>query len=296
MQQIAIRDSLQPLFREISRYPLLSREEERELALRYYEDKDMEAAKKLVTSNLRFVVKLAYEYEKYGFPLADLIQEGTLGLMKAVQKYDPYKGSRLITYAAWWIKAYINSYIMRSWSLVKIGTTQAQRKLFQKLSKKKNTLNIREGDLREDDIKKLAIAFDVTEGDVIDMEIRTVNRDVSLDKPYVEDSSASYMDFMESKDPTQEEVLEAVEADGLMREGLASGLEVLTPRERYIIERRFQDENPMKLRELGEELNISKERVRQVESGALLKLRAAIGDCLNPRDAHGDTYTTAHYA
>lgn len=295
MQQLARRDSLHAFFSEISRYPLLNREEERELALRYFESKDTEAAKKLVTSNLRFVVKLAYEYEKYGFPLADLIQEGTLGLMKAVQKYDPYKGLRLITYAAWWIKAYINAYIMRSWSLVKIGTTQAQRKLFQKLSKKKHALDIGEGDLREDGIKRLATAFDVTEGDVIDMEVRTANRDVSLDKPYVENSTASYIDLMESKDPTQEEVLEAFEADGLMRGGLTSGLEVLTPRERYVIERRFQDENPMKLRELGEELNISKERVRQIESGALLKLRTAIGDYLNSRDAR-DTYTTAHYA
>ncbi len=293
MRQIAKRDSLHIFLKEISKYPVLSAEEERELARRYYEEKDLEAAKKLVTSNLRFVVKIASQYEKYGFPLVDLIQEGALGLMNAVKRYDPYKGTRLISYAIWWIKAYIYNYIMRSWSLVKIGTTQAQRKLFQKMSRKKHELNIEGGrELKEEEIARLAEAFDVTEGDIIDMELRTSSRDLSLDSPATEDSSLTYLDMLEYQGPSHEQVLESAEMDKLTRQALADGMEILTPRERYVIEKRYNTDNPMKLRELGCELNISKERVRQIESSALLKLRTAITKRLNQENT---VDLTTHY-
>jgi len=145
MREVAVRDSLTIFLKEIEKYPILSREEENALAVRYYEDKDFEAARKLVVSNLRFVVKVASEYVTYGFPLLDLIQEGAIGLMQAVKKFNPYRGYRLISYAVWWIRARIHNFIMKSWSLVKIGTTQSQRKLFQKLGRGKKRLKIVKG-------------------------------------------------------------------------------------------------------------------------------------------------------
>ncbi len=236
----------------------------------------MEAANTLVVSNLRFVVKIAREYLSYGFPLSDLVQEGTIGLMKAVKKFDPYKGYRLISYAVWWIRAGIQNHIMKFWSHVKIGTTQAQRKLFHKIGKAKKELNIENSEMTEQEIGKVADLFGVKDKDVIDMEIRMASRDFSLDSTSKEDSTATYLDALSDTRATQEELLESIEANELANEGIREGLERLSPREQKVIESRYFKNPPDKLRELGEELGISKERVRQIEVGALGKLKSVV--------------------
>jgi RNA polymerase sigma-32 factor len=276
MQQIAIRDSVDLFLKEVERYPLLSREEEYQLALKHFENNDIEAAKKLVVSNLRFVIKIANEYVSYGFPVSDLIQEGTIGLMQAVKRFNPHKGYRLISYAVWWIKARIHNFIMSSWSLVKIGTTQAQRKLFQKIGNVKKKLNIEKDKLESEDLKVVADSFGVKEKDVLNMEIRLASRDFSLDKNISDDESLTYIDSLPDYRKNQEEIVEQREINELTYEGLQKGLERLSEKQRYIIEERFISSPPKKLRELGEELAISKERVRQIETEALNKIRSVI--------------------
>ncbi|HEX9665489.1 MAG TPA: RNA polymerase factor sigma-32 [Thermodesulfobacteriota bacterium] len=276
MQQIAVRDSVDLFFKEVERYPLLSREEEYRLALKHFENNDIEAAKKLVVSNLRFVIKIANEYVSYGFPVSDLIQEGTVGLMQAVKRFNPHKGYRLISYAVWWIKARIHNFIMSSWSLVKIGTTQAQRKLFQKIGKAKKKLNIEKDKLESEDLKVVADSFGVRENDVLNMEIRLASRDFSLDKNIGDDESLTYIDSLADYRKNQEEIVEQRETNELTYEGLQKGLDKLSEKQRYIIEERFISSPPKKLRELGEELGISKERVRQIETEALNKIRSVI--------------------
>jgi RNA polymerase sigma-32 factor len=282
VQELALRDPLTVFLREIERYPVLTREEEYDLAVRYYEDGDFEAAKKLVVSNLRFVVKIASEYLSYGYPLLDLAQEGTLGLMRAVKKFNPYKGYRLISYAVWWIRARIHNFIMKSWSIVKIGTTQAERKLFQKLNRAKRQLSIIEGGGSADgDLRKIADLFDVKEKDVINMEMRMASRDFSLDAASGDDESLTYLDAVEDCRANQEEIIESVQENELTQEGLQRGLQVLSPRERQIVEKRYFSDTPYKLRELSDELGISKERVRQIEAQALKKLRKSIENRLH---------------
>lgn len=276
MQQIAVRDSVDLFFKEVERYPLLSREEEYRLALKHFENNDIEAAKKLVVSNLRFVIKIANEYVSYGFPVSDLIQEGTVGLMQAVKRFNPHKGYRLISYAVWWIKARIHNFIMSSWSLVKIGTTQAQRKLFQKIGKAKKKLNIEKDKLESEDLKVVADSFGVRENDVLNMEIRLASRDFSLDKNIGDDETLTYIDSLADYRKNQEEIVEQRETNELTYEGLQKGLDKLSEKQRYIIEERFISSPPKKLRELGEELGISKERVRQIETKALNKIRSVI--------------------
>lgn len=276
MQQIAVRDSVNFFLKEVERYPLLSREEEYQLALKHYEENDIEAAKKLVVSNLRFVIKIANEYISYGFPVSDLIQEGTIGLMQAVKRFNPHKGYRLISYAVWWIKAKIHNFIMSSWSLVKIGTTQAQRKLFQKIGKAKKKLNIEKDKLGPEDLKSVADSFGVREKDVLTMEIRLASRDFSLDKHIGEDESSTYIDSLPDYRKNQEEIVEQRAADELTYEGLKQGVDKLSEKQRCVIEGRFISSPPKKLRELGEELGISKERVRQIEREALNKIRSVI--------------------
>lgn len=281
MRELAIRDLQNIFLREIEAYPLLSREEEHELAIRYREDGDFESAKRLVVSNLRFVVKIASEYISYGFPLLDLIQEGALGLMQAVKKFNPYRGYRLISYAVWWIRAKIHNFIMKSWSIVKIGTTQAQRKLFQKLSRAKKQLNIMDAELTDGSLKKVADLFGVKEQDVLSMEMRVASRDFSLDNVSTDDETITYLDSVSDDRANQEELVESMQVAELTQEGLQTGLEKLSPRERYVIERRYLSSPPMKLRELGNEMEISKERARQIEVQALKKLRSVIENRLN---------------
>ncbi len=276
MKALAVREPLGIFLKELEKYPVLSKEEEYGLAVRYYEENDLEAANKLVVSNLRFVVKIASEYVSYGFPLPDLIQEGTIGLMKAVKKFNPYKGYRLISYAVWWIRAKIQNHIMKFWSHVKIGTTQAQRKLFHKIGRAKKELDIHNEDMTEKDIRKVADLFGVKEKDVIDMELRMASRDFSLDSASKEDSSMTYLDAVTDGRSNQEDLVESLESTELAREGLRSGLKKLSPREKRVIESRYLSSPQGKLRELGDELGISKERVRQIEVQALKKLRGEV--------------------
>jgi RNA polymerase sigma-32 factor len=276
MKAVAVREPMGVFLKEVEKYPVLSKEEEYSLAVRYYEDDDLEAANKLIVSNLRFVIKIASEYISYGFPLGDLVQEGAVGLMKAVKKFNPYKGYRLISYAVWWIRAKIQNHIMKFWSHVKIGTTQAQRKLFHKIGRAKKDLDIRHDELTETDVRKVAEFFGVKDKDVIDMELRMASRDFSLDTSLTEDDSMTYLDTVADADSNQEVVLETLEQSELAREGLEQGLKKLTPREKRVIERRYLSTPQGKLRELGDELGISKERVRQIEVQALKKLRGEV--------------------
>ena len=276
MNAIAVREPLSIFLKEIDKHPVLNKEEEYKLAVEYYEQKDLDAANTLVVSNLRFVVKIAREYLSYGFPLSDLVQEGTIGLMKAVKKFDPYKGYRLISYAVWWIRASIQNHIMKFWSQVKIGTTQAQRKLFHKIGKAKKELNIESSEMTEQDVSKVAELFGVKDKDVIDMEFRMASRDYSLDSTSTEDGTVTYLDTLSDKRANQEEILESIETNDLANEGIKEGFEQLTLREQKVIESRYLKNPPDKLRELGEELGISKERVRQIEVQALKKLKGAV--------------------
>lgn len=276
MNAIALKEPLNIFLKEIEKYPVLSKEEEYKLALSYYEKKDLEAANTLVVSNLRFVVKIAREYLSYGFPLSDLVQEGTIGLMKAVKKFDPHKGYRLISYAVWWIRAGIQNHIMKFWSQVKIGTTQAQRKLFHKIGKAKKELNIENNEMTEQEVRKVAELFGVKDKDVLDMEFRMASRDYSLDATSTEDNTVTYLDVLSDGKANQEKIIETIESNELASEGIKNGFNKLSPREQKVIESRYLKNPPEKLRELGEELGVSKERVRQIEVHALKKLKGAV--------------------
>ena len=278
---LALNTPFNMFMREVDSHPLLSKEEEYNLAVNYYENKDLDAANRLVLSNLRFVIKIAGEYKSYGFPIMELVQEGTIGLMHAVKKFNPYKGYRLISYAVWWIKARIHNHIMKFWSNVKIGTTQAQRKLFQKLSGAKRKLNIQSGRLTEEDVSKLAKHFNVKQKDVVEMELRNASRDFSLDQNVSGDESLNYLDIVEDESQNQEDLVESLEHSNVALEGVKKGMETLSDRERKIINERFYSETPKKLHQLGEELGISKERVRQIEKTALQKLQKSVNSELN---------------
>ena len=281
MKALALNTPLRMFLKEVDNYPLLSKQEEYDTAVDYYENGDLEAANRLVLSNLRFVIKIAGEYKSYGFPLMDLIQEGTLGLMHAVKKFNPYKGYRLISYAVWWIKARIHGHIMKFWSNVKIGTTQAQRKLFQKLGSAKRKLNITSSKMSEEDITKVAAHFGVKEKDVVEMELRHASRDFSLDQNIENDSGTDYIDVLPDNGINQEQLVQDIEFKNIANEEIQKGLEDLNERERKVIEERFYLENPKKLHELGAELGVSKERVRQIEKSALKKLHKNMKNIVN---------------
>ncbi len=269
--------SLELYLAEINRFPLLSVDEEQELARRFRDRGDTRAAHRLVTANLRFVVKVSYEYRSYGFRMADLIQEGNIGLMKAVQKFDPDKGIRLISYAVWWIRAYIQNYILKSWSLVKLGTTQAQRKLFFSLARTKRELDkdsVEQGaDSDGHDALKVAHKLRVKPGEVREMEQRMDGRDLSLDAPLGEDGSHTHVDFVASPGPSQDEELSGVQEQRMVSGRVVEALAHLDVRERYIIEQRVMSDRPLTLKELGEHFGFSRERARQLEIRAKEKLR-----------------------
>jgi RNA polymerase sigma-32 factor len=269
----ALTDSIERYLAEISNYPILSREEEYELAMRYKKYGDLEAARKLVVSNLRFVVKIANEYKGYGLNIMDLIQEGNIGLMQAVKRFDPTKGYRLISYAVWWIRAYIQNYIIRTWSLVKIGTTQAQRKLFYKLRSTKQKMEMTEETLDPEAYKNLAEELGVSDESVIEMDQRMGGKDLSLDTEVNEEGETTHLDFLVDETSNQEEVITKVEEEEKLKKGLQIALRSLKDRERFIIENRILREKPLTLEELGQKLNLSRERVRQIESAALKKIR-----------------------
>ena len=267
-QLIPVASSFSLYMTEIKRFPLLKPEEERKLAFQYHDHGDLEAAHKLVVSNLRFVVKIVSEYSGYRMKKMDLIQEGNLGLMTAVKKFDPKRGYRLISYAVWWIRAYIQDYIMRSWSLVKIGTTQLQKRLFYKLSKIKGLLN---GD--EVDREAMRALMDGQEDDekVRALCERLSQRDLSLFLT-INDGDTTYMDMLVSDD-NQEKALIDLDEQQMLQEKVREALSLLTKRERQVVEGRFFSGSAKTLQEVGNGLGISRERVRQLENNAKKKLK-----------------------
>lgn len=268
-------DTFEQYMVEVNRFSLLSAEEEYALGVRHLHDGDMEAAHRLVCANLRFVVKVANEYRGYGLRLLDLIQEGNIGLMMAVKKFDPTRGTRLITYAVWWIRAYIQNYIMRSWSLVKIGTTQMQRKLFFKLAQTRSALRNLTGGAQDDEVAR---ELEVTEQAVLEMSQRMRGRDTSLDVELAEGEGYTLLNTLADERQNQEELLLADEEQQLRAESTRTALATLRPRERQIIEARILAESPTTLQELADEFGISRERVRQIEQNALHKLRDVLAE------------------
>lgn len=278
---VATCDSLSVFMREMEKHPLLSKEEEYALAVRYYENEDLEAANKLVVSNLRFVVRIASEYRSYGFPMMDLVQEGSIGLMRAVKKFNPYKGYRLISYAVWWIRVRIQNHIMKFWSNVKIGTTQTQRKLFQRIEGAKRKLGITATSMEDDDISRLADHFGVKEEEISEMQVRASKRDLSLsESPAGDDSSATYAELLPDPSDNQEQVLGELGFHSLARENLREALDTLSERQKKVISERYFTEPPRKLHEIARDLGVSQERVRQIQAESIGKLRGYMAEKL----------------
>ena len=248
----------------------LSADREFELAVKFKESGDVEAAHELVVSHLPFVVKIAFKYRHYMLPVQDLIQEGSIGLMKAVKRFDPYKGFRLVSFAVWWVKAYIKNFILKSWNLVKLGTTQAQRKLFFRIG---DIGQQKDEKSRSERIDKLAEELNVTSDDVIEVEARVKARDWSLDEPLGEDRHFTAMEMLEDKSDDQETRMMSLESDRDLCEATDKALRRLDERERFIVEKRFMDDSPWTLQRLGEHFGTSRERMRQIEKRALGKLR-----------------------
>jgi len=259
---------------EINRFSLLTAEEEFKLAVRLKKYNDVAAAEKLIVSNLRFVVKIAHEYRNYGFKLSDLIQEGNIGLIHAVKKFDPYKGYRLISYAVWWIRAYIQNYLMKSWSIVKIGTTQAQRKLFFKLNQTRKELESMSK--KNPEFSEIATSLGVKDAEVAEMDLRMGSRDVSLNEIINDESSDSHIDFLAYEGDDQEVSLIKEEEKSLVQRDIAGALANLNERESYIILNRVMADDPKTLQEIGIKYNISRERARQIEKQALKKMQLAL--------------------
>ncbi|RKH21064.1 sigma-70 family RNA polymerase sigma factor [Corallococcus praedator] len=273
-------DSLSTYLSEINQYPLLSPQEEQALS-RSFRAGDLSAGHHLVTSNLRFVVKVAYEYRSYGLKMSDLIQEANIGLMKAVQKFDPEKGIRLISYAVWWIRAYIQNYVLRNWSLVKLGTTQAQRRLFFSLARTRRELEkLGAGDGHIVNAEEIARKLNVKPTEVREMEQRMGGRDLSLDAPVGEDGDATHLDFVESEAASHADEVADRQQAGLTRTLVQRALTRLDPRERFIIEQRVMSDSEMTLSELGEHFGFSRERARQLEIRAKDKLKAELANLM----------------
>ncbi len=262
---------------EIKKFPMLTAEEEYMLAKRYKEHGDSDAAHKLVTSHLRLVAKIAMGYRGYGLPVTDLISEGNVGIMQAVKRFDPEKGFRLSTYAMWWIRAQIQEYVLHSWSLVKIGTTAAQKKLFFNLRKIKNQLtSINSGNLSPENVREIATRLDVKEGEVMDMENRLFTSDQSLNVKLGEEHDTEWQDLIEDKQETHDRIIENKDELDYQRNLFSKAFEVLNEREKEIIKLRKLSENPLKLEDLSKKYKISRERVRQIEERALEKLQKEI--------------------
>ncbi len=278
---------------EIRRFPMLEPQQEYMLAKSWREHGDRDAAHKLVTSHLRLVAKIAMGYRGYGLPISEVISEGNVGLMQAVKRFEPEKGFRLATYAMWWIRASIQEYILRSWSLVKMGTTAAQKKLFFNLRKAKSQISaLEEGDLRPDQVKQIATKLGVTEQDVVDMN-RRLSGDASLNAPLRDDGdSGEWQDWLADDRQDQESVLVESEELDNRRTALSGALSVLNPRERRIFEARRLAEDPITLEELATEFGVSRERVRQIEVRAFEKVQKAVVDRV--RDLEASEAEPAH--
>ncbi len=274
---VAPEGNLSRYLQEIRKFPMLAPDEELDLSRRWRDNQDTEAAHKLVTSHLRLVAKIAMGYRGYGLPVGELISEGNVGMMQAVKRFDPDRGFRLATYAMWWIRAAIQEYILHSWSLVKMGTTAAQKKLFFNLRRLKGQMQaIEDGDLKPEQVGKIAKALDVSEQDVVSMNRRLAAPDHSLNAPVRADSEGEWQDWLVDEGESQETVLAQHEELTGRRALLGGALKTLNDRERHIlIERRLKD-NPTTLEELSQQYNISRERVRQIEVRAFEKLQKSM--------------------
>ena len=274
---VPVDGGLSQYFQQVFKFPVLKAEEEYMLAKRWKEHGDVEAAHELVTSHLRLVAKIAMSYRGYGLPVADLVSEGNIGLMKAVRKFEPERGFRLSTYAMWWIRAAITEYILKSWSLVKLGTVAAQKKMFFSLRKLKGRLKIMDnGELSPDQAALLAKELNVSESDVIGMNRRLAARDLSLNAPVAEDNGTEFQDTLVDETPSPETLLADGEELNYRKGLLRDAMQVLPARERHILTERRLKDDPVNLEELGKTYGISRERVRQLEVRALEKVTNAI--------------------
>ena len=276
-------DPLARYMQEVSRHPVLSREEEHQLAVRYTQTGDLDAAYRLVASNLRLVVKIAYEYRRAAFSVLDLIQEGNVGLMNAVKKYDPFKGVKLSTYAAWWIRAYILRFVMDNWRMVKLGTTQAQRKLFFNLRKEQQKLAA-EG--FESGPRLLAERLHVTEREVEEMDQRLGGDELSIDTPVSDEGSGTWGDRLSLPAPAADDALGDEQVKRVLREELEALGKTLDGKERFIFEKRMTAEEPMTLQEIGNEFGVSRERARQIEAKLVKQLRTRMQERMPDFAAH----------
>tara|TARA_B100000530_G_scaffold24021_1_gene15352 strand:+ start:19 stop:873 length:855 start_codon:yes stop_codon:yes gene_type:complete len=262
---------------QIKKFPILTADEEYMLAKRYKEYGDTEAAHKLVTSHLRLVAKIAMGYRGYGLPVTDLISEGNVGIMQAVKKFDPERGFRLATYAMWWIRAQIQEYVLHSWSLVKIGTTAAQKKLFFNLKKLKNQLSsIDSGDLSPENAREIANRLNVKEAEVLDMNNRLFSGDQSLNIQVGNEGDAEWQDMLVDSNDTQDNIIANTDELLYRKKIFEKAIKVLNDREKEIIKLRKLKDKPVKLEELSKKFNISRERVRQIEEKAFEKLKKQV--------------------
>jgi RNA polymerase sigma-32 factor len=278
LPSLGSEDGLNRYLTEIKKFPMLKPEQEYMLAKRYQEHQDPEAARQLVTSHLRLVAKIAMGYRGYGLPVSELISEGNIGLMQGVKKFEPDRGFRLATYAMWWIKASMQEFILRSWSLVKMGTTAAQKKLFFNLRRMKKNLDAYEdSDLHPNDVTAIATKLGVSEHEVVNMNRRMMmGGDASLNVSFTEDGDGQWQDMLMDERPLQDEMVAEAEETGMRHELLVEAMQGLNERERHILtERRLIDE-PKTLEDLSQVYNVSRERVRQIEVRAFEKLQAGI--------------------
>ncbi len=281
---ISPEGNLSRYLQQIRQYPMLEVEEEVQLAKRWHEYEDSEAAGRLVNSHLRLVAKIAEGYQGYGLPLGELISEGNVGMMQAVKRFDPDRGFRFSTYAMWWIRAAIQEYILHSWSLVKMGTTAAQKKLFFNLRKLKAQIAAAEdGDLYPENVTKIAERLKVPEAEVINMNRRLTGPDQSLNAPLREEGEGEWLDWLESSDDNQEMVLGEIQEMSSRRQLLDTALDGLSSRERHIISERRLREAPATLQVLSEQYGISRERVRQIEVRAFEKIRKSVKNAVIDR-------------
>jgi|TARA_B110000977_G_scaffold157446_1_gene200516 RNA polymerase sigma-32 factor len=274
---ITSENDVYPYLKKISQFPLLTNEEEKDLAYRWVKNGDTKAAQKLVTSHLRLVAKIAMGYKGYGLPIFDLISEGNLGLMQAVKKFDPDKGFRLATYAIWWIRASVQEYVLHSWSLVKIGTTAAQKKLFFNLRRMRNQLKkYEEGHLSNDQIKSISVDLGVTVDEVKQMEGRVFNQDFSLNTPLNDENQSEWIDQIEDENMDIENKTEKDDELDKRKELFNIAVKTLESRELEILEARRLEEPVKTLEELSQKFSISRERVRQIENKAIKKIQEEI--------------------
>ena len=289
--QLDPESNLSRYLRDIRKFPILEADEEFMLAKRWREDGDAEAAHQLVTSHLRLVAKIASGYRGYGLPMGELISEGNVGMMQAVKRFDPDRGFRLATYAMWWIRAAIQEYILHSWSLVKIGTTAAQKKLFFNLRRIKGEIKaIEEGDLHPEKVTEIATRLNVSEDEVVQMNRRMAAQDNSLNAPLRADGEGEWMDWLVDDSDSQETLLAEAEELERRRALLRGAMDHLNPREKRILTMRRLAETPLTLEELSQEFGVSRERVRQIEVRAFEKIQkamraAAMDDDRMPADA-----------